>query len=284
MSQQKECPFCRRLIRMRDKFCPFCGRYVIENVRPQNVYQRGVQRPHPATRAPPATHPPYRAPPVTQPPPGGPPGAQPASSIPQSTPAPQEPEPLSEEVIDQIALRVELEQLDQSMNEIRSKLEELGEMISKMDVTPEIEQKIKNFKGQIKEIKAKRENLNAEKRDLPFDADLTKKKEIQDRLKKLNEAYRSKKVTEAAFKKLRGEYEQSLQEIDDKSRSFKAKINTWIKKLKSDRNKTQEQLELLEARFAAGEMGQHKYEEEKTDYKEKVKRYNNVLKFLTGKL
>lgn len=279
MSQQKKCPFCGRIIRTRDKFCPFCGRYVIVDAGSRGLTPGGAQPSHPPHTAPPVTHPAQSPHMDPQPGPG-----QPAPFMSQAPQPPQEPEFLSDDVVDQIALRAELEQLDSSMAEIRSKLGELGEMISKIEVTDEIEQKIKNFKNQIKEIKTKRENLNAEKRDLPFEADLTKKQEIQDRLKKLNEAYRSKSVTETAFKKLRAEYEQSLQQIDAKSRSFKAKINTWIKKLKTDRQSNQEKMELLEARFAAGEMGKDQFESDKKDLLEKIKRYNSVLKYLSAKL
>ncbi len=274
---------------MRDKFCPFCGRYVIAGNTPQAGYPSGAPPTHPVHQHAP------QVPPGMQQAPPPPPTTQPSSQLniqPPSTsqPAPfrsstpQPVETLSEEIIEQIALRVELEQLDVSMAEIRSKLEELGEMISKIEVTDDIEQKIKTFKNKIKEIKAKRENLNAEKRDLPFDADLTKKKEIQERLAKLNDAYRSKKVTESAFKKLRNEYEQELQQIDAKSRSFKAKINTWIKQLKAERTKTEEELELLEGRHAAGEMGEDDFAEKKNNFENKVKRYNATLKYLSARL
>lgn len=291
MSQQKQCPFCHRAIRIRDKFCPFCGRYVLETQPQADMYSRvtspsqppsqGYPAPSPTPQSPvPPNHPShvsYTPPTDAMPPsPAGPPPEVPAPASPEET--------LSDDVVDQIALRVELEQLDTALADIRGKLEELGEMLSKVEVTDEIEQKIKAFKNRIKDIKAKRDNLNAEKRDLPFEADLTKKLEIQDRLKNLNEAYRSKKVTESAFKKLRDEYEQQLQDIDAKSRSFKAKINTWIKKLKIDREKTQETLEILEARFAAGEMTKDSFEETKTDYEEKINRFNNVLKFLSARL
>lgn len=281
MSQQKQCPFCKRAIRLRDKFCPFCGRYVLESAAPQSVYSR-VTQPAPPPRMDPQPGP--GAPAPTQPIQGAPPGAQPAPFMSQAPQAAPEPETLSEDVIDQIALRAELEQLDQTMAEIRSKLEDLGEMISKIEVTHEIETKIKDFKNKIKEIKVKREKLNADKRDLPFEADLTEKKEIQERLKKLNEAYRSKEVAESAFKRLRGEYEQKIQAIDAKSQSFKAKINTWIKKIKSEKAQAVDQLELLKARFAAGEMGEAKYNLEKEESEEKLKRYDNVLKYLSGKL
>ena len=281
MSQQKKCPFCGRAIRLRDKFCPFCGRFVIDGNTPQGGHPGAAPGPYPTYQqhapTPPASQPIPPTPPVTQPATG----TQPAPF--ESAPS-QVAEALSEEVIEQIALRVELEQLDQSMVDIRSKLEELGEMISKIEVTEEVEQKIKTFKNKIKEIKVKREDLNAEKRDLPFDADLTKKKEIQDRLAKLNDAYRSKKVTESAFKKLRIEYEQQLQEIDTKSRSFKAKINTWIKQLKADRTRAQEQLELLEARQAAGELGQGDFEDKQRDLGGKIKRYNGTIKYLSARL
>ena len=281
MSQQKKCPFCGRAIRLRDKFCPFCGRFVIDGNTPQGGHPSAAPGQYPTHQqhapAPPASQYIPPAPPVTQPATG----TQPAPF--ESAPT-QAAEALSEEVIEQIALRVELEQLDQSMVDIRSKLEELGEMISKIEVTEEVEQKIKTFKNKIKEIKVKREDLNAEKRDLPFDADLTKKKEIQDRLAKLNDAYRSKKVTESAFKKLRIEYEQQLQEIDTKSRSFKAKINTWIKQLKADRTRAQEQLELLEARQAAGELGQGDFEDKQRDLGGKIKRYNGTIKYLSARL
>ncbi|MHA1263741.1 MAG: hypothetical protein ACTSRS_00755 [Candidatus Helarchaeota archaeon] len=289
MSQQKKCPFCNRTIRMRDKYCPYCGRYVMETPPPQSPYSRVTpvsstphhvppnypqHPPHPqsSTIVPPQTTPPSVAE-VPQPPP--------TESV---SPTPPEEETLSDEVIDQIALRVELEQLDLSLKEIRGKIEELGELISKIEVTEEVEQRIQEFKNKIKEIKTKRENLNAEKRPLPFEADLTKKKEIQERLKNLNEAYRSKKVTETAFKKLRAEYEQQLQEIDQKSRSFKAKINTWIKKLKADKAGIEEQLELLEARYAAGELKEDSFAEQKKTFEEKLKRYNNTLKYLSAQL
>lgn len=281
MSQQKQCPFCKRVIRSRDKFCPFCGRYVVDSTAPQSVYQR-VTPPARSPHMDPQPSPGVPAP--TQPLQGAPPGTQPAPFVSQTPQAPPEPETLSEDVITQIALRAELEQLDQAMVDIRSKLEELGDMISKIEVTHEIETKIKDFKNKIKEIKAKREKLNAEKRDLPFEADLTEKKEIQERLKKLNEAYRSKEVTESAFKRLRGEYEQKIQVIDAKSQSFKAKINTWIKNLKSEKAQALDKIELLKARFAAGEMGQEKYKLEKEDFEEKIKRYNSVLKYLSDKL
>ncbi|MHA1648899.1 MAG: hypothetical protein ACTSYB_01805 [Candidatus Helarchaeota archaeon] len=291
MSQHKNCPFCKRVIRVKDKYCPYCGRYVLESPPPQNIYSR-VTQPTPTVPTPP---------PGTYPSPVPPPGSYPAQMPPQPTPPSptsttypppsaqqvppkEEPEELDEETIEQIALRVELEQLDRAMSDIRKKIEDLAEMISKIEVTDEIENKIKTFKNKVKEIKAKREKLNAEKKELPFERDLLKKKEIQERLKNLNEAYRSKKVTESAFKKLRDEYESQLREIDNKSRAFKAKINIWIKKLKSNKTNIQEELELIEARYAAGELTSDAYEKEKHAASEKLKRYNDVIEYLSAKL
>ncbi|MFX1297856.1 MAG: hypothetical protein ACFFD2_23795, partial [Promethearchaeota archaeon] len=134
------------------------------------------------------------------------------------------------------------------------------------------------------DIRAKRDKLNLEKRDLPFEEELAQKKEIQERLKKLNEAYRSKKVTESAFRKLREEYEASLQEIENKARVFRAKLNAWIKKLKIDEKSTQDNIELLEARHAAGELTQKQYEAEKETYNEKLNQYHNVIKYFSGKI
>lgn len=282
MSQKKQCPFCRRAIRMNDKFCPFCGRYVLDAV-PQ-------QRTAPQTSHSPPAYPPqstvdssaYNQPEGTPYPPGEASGTAPPAMAPS---VPEAPEPeLSAEIMDQIALRVDLEALDNSMTEIKKKLEELGEIVSKTEITSDIELKIKNLKEQIKGIKAKREKLLVEKQDLPFEAELTKKKDIQERLAKLNEAYRAKKVTDAAFKKLRAEYERTLQEIDSKSRLFKQRINTWVKNLKGERDKVQEQVELLEARFVAGELTQDHYNTQKEENTEKLNRYNNVIKFLSEKI
>lgn len=291
MSQQKSCPFCKRIIRLQDKYCPFCGRFVIEGNQPPNVYSRVSQPAQPPSMPPPMSPPPYMPPPSYGPPPGPSPPfepptrpGEPGPGGKEAAPSEKEPEPLSEEVMEQIALRVELQQLDESMNDIRKKLEDLGAMVSKVEITPDIENKIKNFKEQIKEIKAKREKLNAEKRDLPFEEELTQKREIQDRLKNLNEAYRTKKVTESAFKKLRSEYEEKLTTLDNKTHLFKTKISTWIKKIKDDEKHYQEKLELIDARFAAGEMTQTQYEKDKKESEEKIKRYTNVLKFLSGKV
>ena len=286
MSQPKTCPFCKRAIRGRDKYCPFCGEYVLESTAPQNVYSpsRPPQQP---PYQPPQQTPPYYAPPPRTgptPPAGPPPGTAPAPSGAPAPPPEQQDVELSDDIIDQIVLRVELAQLDKSMDDVRGKLEDLAEQISKIEVTTEIEAKIKKFKNHIKEIKAKREKLNAEKSDLPFEGELTEKKEIKERLKNLNEAYRSKKVTDAAFKKLRGEYEAKLKEIDQKSQAFKAKINTWIKKFKVDEAKVSEALELLEARHAAGELSESAYEQEKTTTTAQLKRYNAVIQYLTGQI
>ncbi|MHA1356791.1 MAG: hypothetical protein ACTSRC_01630 [Candidatus Helarchaeota archaeon] len=296
MSQQRSCPFCRRIIRLKDKYCPFCGRYVLETP-PQNVYPRATppgqqpsiprQSSYPAqvpAQIPPSTQPQVPHPASPQMPPQSPRGI-PLSPFSNQVPQPPELQlELSEEIIEQIALRVELRQLDSALADIRAKLEELGEMIAKMDVTAEIEQKIKVFKDKIKALKAKRERLNAEKRVLPFEKDLKERKEIQERLNNLNEAYRSKEVTESAFKKLRQEYEEKLQEIDTKSRAFKAKINLWIKKIKTDEIKIKEEEEILKARHAAGELIEDEYQTKKSKIDEKLKQYTNVIKYLSEKL
>ncbi len=293
---QKTCPFCKRVIRTKDKFCPFCGEYVLESTAPQGVYPPSGPPQQPPYTPPQGSQPPYTPPqgsqppyappprtiPVTQPTPSS--GAPAAPIKPSAPPPPQEDPGLSEDIIDQIVLRVELAQLDNSMNEIRAKLEELAEQISKIEVTAEIEKRIQNFKDQIKEIKAKREKLNLEKQDLPFEAEMTEKQDVQERLKNLNDAYRAKKVTETAFKKLRGEYEAKLQEIDNKSKEFKAKINAWIKKFKVDESKIQEKLEILEARHAAGELTQSQFDNEKNTITSELNRYTAVIKFLSNQI
>ena len=279
MSQKKQCPFCRRAIRMNDKFCPFCGRYVLDNV-PQQKVTPGPPPSYYPPQPPPSQYS-YEQPAETPYPPAEASDATQAAETPPEAPA--EPE-LSPEIMDQIALRVDLETLDNSMAEIKKKLGELGDLVAKTEITSEIESKIKNLKEQIKGIKTKRDKLLVEKQDLPFEAELTKKKDIQERLAKLNEAYRAKKVTEAAFKKLRGEYEQTLQEIDSKSRLFKQKISGWVKKLKVERDAVQELLEILEARFVAGELTQDQYDAQKEENTEKLNRYTNVVKFLSEKI
>lgn len=279
MSQKKQCPFCRRAIRLTDRFCPFCGRLVTESIPAQNLPQMTSPGPSAYPAQPPMA--------PTYGPPGGvpypPPPAPPVQAAPEAKI--QEPEPeISSEIIEQIALRVDLETLDSMMGDIKKRMEELSEVVAKTEVTSEIETKIKDLKEQAKETKARREKLMAGKRDLPFEAELAKKQDIQDRLAKINEAYRAKKVTEAAFKKLRTEYEQALAEIDSKSRSFKQKLGSWVKKLKSEKDKLQEQVELIEARFVAGELTQDQYNAQKDETTEKLNRYSNVLKFLNEKL
>jgi len=281
MSQKKVCPFCRRAIRMNDKFCPYCGRYVLDTVPQQKITPEASSSPPPYPPQESISSSSYDQ---TEIAPSAEATYEDQTAMAPSTPETQiEPE-LSAEIMDQIALRVDLEALDNSMAEIKKKLEELGEIVAKTEITGEIEFKIKNLKEQIKGIKAKREKLLAEKQDLPFEAELTKKQDIQERLAKLNEAYRAKKVTEAAFKKLRGEYEQGLQAIDNKSRLFKQKISSWVKRLKSDRDNLQEQVELLEARYIAGELTPDQYNAQKEENNEKLNRYNNVIKFLSEKI
>jgi chromosome segregation ATPase len=224
-------------------------------------------------------------PPAYVPPAGAPypPPTPPSQTAPEAKMPEPEPE-ISSEIIEQIALRVDLETLDSMMGDIKKRMEELSETLSKTEVTSEIETKIKNLKDQAKDTKARREKLMAGKRDLPFEAELAKKQDIQDRLAKINEAYRAKKVTEAAFKKLRTEYEQALAEIDNKSRAFKQKLSSWVKKLKTEKDKFQEQVEMIEARFVAGELTPDQYNAQKEETTEKLSRYNNVLKFLNEKL
>lgn len=283
MSQKKQCPFCRRAIRMNDKFCPFCGRYVLDTVPQQNVTPKTSRSPPYYPQQPSYSPPTYDQPVGESNPPAEASEAATDATASSETEAPTEPE-LSAEIMDQIALRVDLAALDNSMAEIKKKLEELGEIVSKTEITSDIELKIKNLKDQIKGVKAKREKLLVEKQDLPFEAELSKKKDIQERLAKLNEAYRAKKVTESAFKKLRAEYEQTLREIDNNSRQFKQKISGWVKNLKEERDKLQEQVEILEARFVAGELTDDQYNTQKEEDTDKLNRYNNVIKFLSEKI
>ncbi|MDD1778716.1 MAG: hypothetical protein LUQ65_11170 [Candidatus Helarchaeota archaeon] len=274
MSQKKQCPFCRRAIRLTDRFCPFCGRLVTDSIPAQNMPLMTPPGP-PAYPAQPPMPPAYGPPGSAPYPPPAPP-AQPAQAAKVPEPEPE----ISPEIIEQIALRVDLETFDSMMGDIKKRMEELSEVVAKTEVTSEIETKIKNLKEQAKDTKARREKLMAGKQDLPFEAELVKKRDIQDRLAKINEAYRAKKVTEAAFKKLRTEYEQSLAEIDNKSRAFKQKLSSWIKKLKSEKDKFQEQLELIEARFVAGELTQDQYTAQKEENTSKIDRYTKTLLYI----
>ncbi|MBD3228485.1 MAG: hypothetical protein GF329_09880 [Candidatus Lokiarchaeota archaeon] len=255
----KKCPFCRRNIRESDKFCPFCGKKVLNVSSGSKPVQKQKRQQKPIKRE----------------------KEQPKEEPEQKQPEkpPEVDEEIPENVLNQLELRSEIKLIETKLESIRDEVEKLALKLTS-DNTEGVEQKVQVLSDKIKELKAEKKELEERMIELPFEKIKNRREDWESRLAKLQNAFSLGEVSENAYNKLRDEYNEKLKELDQETDSQKVKINVWIRKMRLERDKLVEKVDLLKGRHLAGEFSDSEYQQEKEKLKNNIKKLETNIKIL----
>jgi chromosome segregation ATPase len=186
-------------------------------------------------------------------------------------------EDIPQDIKTQLELRSKLEEIIGETSNLTGEIDKLMEGLSGEISIDEYKNKIKTLKNRVIELKKEREEVEKLIKPLPLEQLLRQREGLKERLEKLKEVYKSKEISNETFEKLRKEYESEFDEIKKKHRVEKDKVENWIAKLEINRKKTQEELELLYARYKTGEVKENEYQNKKEELKKELNRTQTSL-------
>jgi len=173
------------------------------------------------------------------------------------------------ELYEQFGHRGELKSTKEEMEKLSVEVERIMDKIKSGEVDmAEYADEIKDLKGRFAELKEKKNGLESKIKPLPHDA-LVKEEELwRERLKKLDSVRKEKNLSKEVYQKMKAEYEEKYANASKKRRDEIAKMQLWKRKLEEERTKMKEQLEVLETRYATGELSEANYTNELKKIKE----------------
>ncbi|MFX1519612.1 MAG: zinc-ribbon domain-containing protein [Promethearchaeota archaeon] len=188
-----------------------------------------------------------------------------------TSPTPPEKEPLfsdrevkeveiPKELYEQFEYRGDLKSTKEEMENLSVEVERIMDKIKSGEVDmAEYADEIKDLKGRFAELKEKKSSLERKIKPLPHET-LIKEEELwRERLQKLDSVRKEKNLSKEVYQKMKAEYEEKYATASKQRRDEIAKMQLWMRKLEDERAKMKEQLEILETRYATGELSETSY-------------------------
>ncbi len=195
-------------------------------------------------------------------------------------------EELPDEVVEQLRLRIRMEEIAGELASLKGEIDELVKQISEGHDVEKYRLKVKELREKAQNLKNERERLAAEIKPFPLEDVAKKRSELEERILRLDAAHGKGEVSDEVYAKLRKEYEGQLDAL--KRSHFKeiALVEKWIDSLKRKIKKLTEEAELLYARHIAGEIPEESYMKEKGKLESELKEsrvYAEMLELILRK-
>ncbi len=176
---------------------------------------------------------------------------------------------IPKELYEQFSYRGELKSTKEKMEKLSVEVERIMDKIKSGEVDmAEYTDEIKDLKGQFATLKEKKNGLEGKIKSLPHEA-LAEDEELwRERLQKLDSVRKEKNLSKEVYQKMKAEYQEKYANASKKRRDEIAKMQLWKRKLEEERQNMKEKLEILETRYATGELSEANYTKELKKIKE----------------
>jgi len=185
-----------------------------------------------------------------------------------------------ESSIEQYLIREKLKEVEKKLKLAKVKIDEFLDKIEQEGETLGDEE-VEELRTIVHKIKNKRKELLDNKKPLPFNEEISKKREdLEEKVRKLKNKLHTKKITKLAFTKLKEEYEDKIKEYDSGINNKKEFEKKFRKKLILRKKELSESSEVFKGKLEIGEMSSEDFEKKKEQIKKDIENVELVVKLL----
>jgi chromosome segregation ATPase len=176
---------------------------------------------------------------------------------------------IPKELYEQFEYRGDLKSTKEEMEKLSVEVEGIMGKIKSGEVDmAEYTDEIKELKERFAELKEQKLELERKIKPLPHEALIDEENLWRERLQKLDSVRKEKNLSKEVYQKMKAEYEEKYANASKQRRDEIAQMQLWMRKLEDERSKMKAQLEILETRYATGELNEARYTTELKKIKE----------------
>lgn len=199
---------------------------------------------------------------------------------------------ITDDIREQLESKMELALIKYKKEKLLKKYKEIMEDAKSeryehdIDFAQGVNIRLDAFKEVQKELKEKEEELKSKIGLFKFD-ELNKLIEMKRaQLTELKRKYKLHKINESIFQQLKREYASEYRKAQRELADFQKQMRIWVSKLKSEKNREEIKLKILEGRHAARELSKEDLNQQKKDHIKAIETLEQkilVLRNFTGK-
>ena len=188
-----------------------------------------------------------------------------------------EPYPMEEDIPEEIEMilmnRALLKTFEEKKREILDKIDDVSERV-KVGLMPaeEAKKKIEDLKEQVVKLNLDRKKAEEGETTLPVEAIITEINDLRDKISKLEDIHKKGKASEKTYQKVKEEYEERLQDLEENYAKEKMQLDVWITKLQTEEQALKEELETLYVKKEIGEVQEEEYKEKINEITEEIEK------------
>lgn len=313
---QKTCPYCGRNVRENDKFCIFCGKPLLVNVSKSNEGSKPQAEKNKAFFTPQKekesgkksakeeskekkkdSSVPFTSGDLE------PPGEEPSKKSKdelmedkekkKTVPFAEDEEDFSSEELDleddireQLVAKMDYALLNTKKLKLKEKLDDLMRDVKSerydqdIDYAKEINLKLEAVKEIQKQLQEEDDKLREKIGIFKFDELQHVIEERRAQLTELKRKYKLGKIKENIFKQLKQEYSMEYRKAQENLKKYQKQIKIWISKLKTEKNREEIKLKLVEGRYSTKEIDKERMESEKSELQKIIDQYDQKINVL----
>lgn len=196
-----------------------------------------------------------------------------------------EPPPLEEDIPEEIEMilvnRALLKTFDEKKREILDKIDDVSERVKVgLMSAEEAKKKIQDLKEQVVKLNLDRKKAEEGETTLPVEAMISDINDLRDKISKLEDVHKKGKASEKTYQKVKEEYEEKLQDLEEKFAKEKMQLDVWITKLKTKEQTLKEELETLYVKKEIGEVQEEEYKTKLNEITEDIEKTQSMLQEL----
>ncbi|MFX0163502.1 MAG: zinc-ribbon domain-containing protein [Candidatus Hodarchaeota archaeon] len=196
-----------------------------------------------------------------------------------------EPSPVEEEIPEEIEMilmnRALLKTFEKKKREILDKIDDVSERV-KVGLMPaeEAKKKIEDLKEQVVKLNLERKKAEEGETTLPVEAMIAEINDLREKISKLEDIHKKGKTSEKTYEKVKEEFEEKLQDLEEKYAKEKMQLDIWITKLKTKEQTLKEELETLYVKKEIGEVQEEEYKEKLNEITDEIEKTQSMLQEL----
>ncbi len=196
-----------------------------------------------------------------------------------------EPSPVEEEIPEEIEMilmnRALLKTFEKKKREILDKIDDVSERV-KVGLMPaeEAKKKIEDLKEQVVKLNLERKKAEEGETTLPVEAMIAEINDLREKISKLEDIHKKGKTSEKTYEKVKEEFEEKLQDLEEKYAKEKMQLDIWITKLKTKEQSLKEELETLYVKKEIGEVQEEEYKEKLNEITDEIEKTQSMLQEL----
>ena len=196
-----------------------------------------------------------------------------------------EPSPVEEEIPEEIEIilmnRALLKTFEEKKREILDKIDDVSERV-KVGLMPaeEAKKKIKDLKEQVVKLNLDRKKAEEGETTLPVEEIITEINDLREKISKLEDVRKKGKTSEKTYQKVKEEYEEKLQDLEEKYAKEKMQLDVWITKLQTKEQTLKEEIETLFVKKEIGEVQEEGYKAKLSETTEEIEKTRSMLQEL----